>query len=76
MLLQLVVCQLSGDVIGYEESKCLCHVTNHLLSQYNSRVLLVKGRVPLNPKFLKFRSVHQMERTISVWSDRNVWDQL
>ena len=34
------------------------------------------GRFPFNPKVRKFRLVHQMERTISVWSDRNIWDQL
>ena len=34
------------------------------------------GRSPFNPKFRKFRLVHQMERIISVWSDRNIRDQL
>ena len=32
----------------------------------------IQGRFPFNPKFRKFRLVHQMERTNSVWSDRNV----
>ena len=36
----------------------------------------LKGRFPFNPKFRKFRLAHQMERTISVWSDRNIRDQL
>ena len=35
-----------------------------------------KGRFPFNPKFQKFRLVRHMERTISVWSDRNIPDQL
>ena len=34
------------------------------------------GRFPFNPNFWKFRLVHQMERTISVWSGRNIRDQL
>ena len=34
------------------------------------------GCFPFNPKFRKFRLVHQMERTISVWFDRNIRDQL
>ena len=34
------------------------------------------GRFPFNPEFRKFRLVHLMERTISVWSDRNIRDQL
>ena len=34
------------------------------------------GRFLFNLKFRKFRLVHQMERTISVWSDRNIRDQL
>ena len=34
------------------------------------------GRFPFNPKFRKFRLVHQMERTISVYSDRNIRYQL
>ena len=33
------------------------------------------GRFPFNPKFRKFLLVHQMERTISVWSDRNIRNQ-
>ena len=35
-----------------------------------------KTHFPFNPKFRKFRLVHQMERTISVWSDQNIRDQL
>ena len=34
------------------------------------------GRFPFNPKFRKVKLVHQMEQTISVWSDRNIRDQL
>ena len=34
------------------------------------------GRFPFNPKLQKFQLLHQMERTISVWSNRNIWDQL
>ena len=34
------------------------------------------GRFPFNPEFRKFRLVHLVERTISVWSDRNIRDQL
>ena len=34
------------------------------------------GRFPFNPEFRKFWLVHLMERTISVWSDRNIRDQL
>ena len=34
------------------------------------------GRFPFNPKVRKFRFVHQMERTILVWSDRNIRDHL
>ena len=34
------------------------------------------GRFPFNPKVRKFRMVHQMEWTISVWSNRNIRDQL
>ena len=35
-----------------------------------------EGRFPFNPKFQKFRLVRHIERTISVWSDRNIPDQL
>ena len=35
-----------------------------------------EGRFPFNPKFQKFRLVHQMEWTISLWSDWNIRDQL
>ena len=35
-----------------------------------------EGRFPFNPKFQKFQLVRHMERTISVWSDRNIPDQL
>ena len=35
-----------------------------------------RGSFPFNPKFQKFRLVHQMEWTISVWSDWNIRDQL
>ena len=34
------------------------------------------GRFPFNLKFRKIRLVHQMEPSISVWSDRNIRDQL
>ena len=34
------------------------------------------GRFTFNPKFRKFRLVHHMEQTISVWSSRNIRDQL
>ena len=34
------------------------------------------GRFPFTPKFWKYWLVHQMERTISVWSDRDTRDQL
>ena len=34
------------------------------------------GHFPFNPKLQKFQLLHQMERTISVWSNRNIWDQL
>ena len=34
------------------------------------------GRFPFNPKFQKFQLVHQMEWTISVWSNWNIRDQL
>ena len=33
----MVFCQLSVDVIGYENSKCHWCVSIHLLSQFNSR---------------------------------------
>ena len=36
----LVVCQLSRDVIGYEDSKCHWCVSIRLLSQFNSRLLV------------------------------------
>ena len=39
----------------------------------NSRI---QGRFPFNSKFRKFWLVHQMERTYSFWSDRNVRNQL
>ena len=35
-----------------------------------------EGHFPFNPKFQKFRLVRHIERTISVWSDRNIPDQL
>ena len=41
-----------------------------------SSPVINSGRFPFNPKVRKFRLVHQMERTISVWSDRNIRDQL
>ena len=34
------------------------------------------GRFPFNLKFRKIRLEHQMEPSISVWSDRNIRDQL
>ena len=34
------------------------------------------GHLPFKPKFCNFQSVHQMEWTISVWSNRNIQDQL
>ena len=34
------------------------------------------GHLPFKPKFGNFQSVHQMEWTISVWSNRNIQDQL
>ena len=40
------------------------------------RDLAHHGRFPFNPKLRKFQLLHQMERTISVWSNRNIWDQL
>ena len=50
----------------------------------NNRVVILQlntrpcnpGRFPFKSKFRTFRLVHQMERTISVWSDRNFRDQL
>ena len=39
----------------------------------NSRI---QGRFPFNSKFRKFWLVHQIERTYSFWSDRNVRNQL
>ena len=33
-------------------------------------------RFPFNPKFQKFLLVHHIKRTISVWSDQNIWDHL
>ena len=40
------------------------------------RDLAHHGRFPFNPKLRKFQLLNQMERTISVWSNRNIWDQL
>ena len=40
------------------------------------RDLAHHGRFPFNPKLQKFQLLHQLERTISVWSNRNFWDQL
>ena len=34
------------------------------------------GHFPFNPKVRNFRLVRQMERSISVWSDQNIQDQL
>ena len=34
------------------------------------------GAFHSSQKFRKFRLVHQTERTVSVWSDRNIRDQL
>ena len=34
------------------------------------------GHLPFKPKFCNFQSVHQMEWTISVWSNWNIQDQL
>ena len=45
-------------------------------SRAEFRSMLDRGRFPFNPKVLKFRLVHQKERTISVWSARNIRDQL
>ena len=41
----MVVCQLSRDAIGCEDSKCHLCVSFSLLSQLNSRLLLVKFSV-------------------------------
>ena len=35
-----------------------------------------KERFPFNPKFREFWLVHQMERTTTVWSHRNIRNQL
>ena len=40
------------------------------------RITLYIGHFPFNPKVRKIWLVHQMGRTISVWSDWNIWDQL
>ena len=47
-----------------------------LVAAAEFRSMLDRGRFPFNPKVLKFRLVHQKERTISVWSARNIRDQL
>ena len=57
---------------------------SYTITKRNQEVMMVltrvdfgdEGRFPFNPKFQKFRLVHHMERTISVWSDRNIRDQL
>ena len=36
------------------------------------KILIIFGRFSFNPKFRKFRLVHNMEQTISVWSYRNI----
>ena len=41
-----------------------------------SGLVRVFGRFPFTPKFWKFWLVHQRDRTISVWSDRDTRDQL
>ena len=53
----LVVCQLSRDVIGYhEDSQCHWRVLIRLLSQLNSRLLLVKLSVDfVNKSFVRRR---------------------
>ena len=40
--MSLVVCQLSRDVIGYEDVKCHWCVSIRVSSQFNNRLLLVK----------------------------------
>ena len=35
-----------------------------------------QGLFPFNPKFRKFRLLHQMEGFILIWSDQNFWNQL
>ena len=40
------------------------------------RDLAHHGHFPFNQKLWKFQLLHQMERTISVWSDQNIKDQL
>ena len=37
----LIVCQLSHDVIGYEDFKCHSCFSIHLLSEFNSCLLLL-----------------------------------
>ena len=69
-----------GYEVVEERTLWLYHFTfysHRYVSQYHyyfSKCSL--GRFPFNPKFRKFKLVHQMERTISVWSDRNIRDQL
>ena len=52
--------------------KCGCEGTDaHTIDTTDRN----QGRFPFNPKSSEFRLVHQMERTISLWSDRNIRDQ-
>ena len=36
----------------------------------------IQGRFPFSPKFRKFRLEIKLERTVSVRSDRNIWEHL
>ena len=59
--------------------RCLQTNSIHLkifqLNEYREGIVktsVLTGLFPFIPKFRKFRLVHQMKRTISVWSDRNI----
>ena len=52
---------------------CFCIIFSEFYKLKHRKAL---GHFPFNPKFWKFLLVHKMEWTISVWSDRNIQDQL
>ena len=65
-------CRSSTVQCTFNQYYCLSPVTQ-MLQGYDVDLV---GRFSFNPKSRRIRLIHQMERRISVWFDRNTWDQL
>ena len=68
----MVQCRSSTVQCTFNQYYCLSAVTQ-VLQGYDVDLV---GWFSFNPKSRRIRLIHQMERSISVWSDRNTRDQL